>query len=97
MFTNGSTGRVINSMFLIAVAAGCGWLLYTQARKSPAVADGARNLARTLRDRIDDVSELTADASDRLRASTRKVAKNAASRISARKNSGGEPMAGYGA
>jgi hypothetical protein len=93
MFSSESSGRVISGIFLLGAAAGCGWLLYTQARKSPAVADGARHLARTLRDGLTDVGELTAGAGERLRNSTR----SAASRITSRANAVLEPMAGDGA
>jgi hypothetical protein len=93
MLNSESNGRIINSVLLLALSAGCGWLLYTQAKNTPAVADRARNLARTLRDQFENVSELTANAGERVRNSTRSVA----SRMTSRKNSSGEPMAGYGA
>ena len=83
-----------NAVLLAAVAAGCGWLLYSRAGDRAALAEGAQNLGRNLKQRFDGVGTLAEGVAARVR---RVTPGSPPPTVKPRKITVDEPMAGYGA
>lgn len=86
---NGHAGR--NTLLLLAVAAGCGWLLYMRAGDPAAIARTARDVGRNLRGRLNGAGLLAEPALEHFRG------RRQPARVAQRRLSVSEPMAGYGA
>ncbi len=88
---NGHVAR--NAMLGVLAAAGLGWLLYSLFGRLVAIADGARDLGRTLRQRLDGAGGIAGGIVERVQNLTR----GTPPQRMPKKVAVEEPMAGYGA
>ena len=87
-------GNFVRTGLLLAVATGFGWFLYSRTGASRVLANGARDLRRSLRQGLDDAGEIAEGLASRVRSLT---GQQPARRVHRRKIAVEEPMAGYGA
>jgi hypothetical protein len=83
-----------NAVLLAAVAAGCGWLVYSQFGNRTAIADGARDIGRSLKQGFGGAGSLAEGVVERVQNLTgwQRSAPIRPSKVAV-----DEPMAGYGA